>query len=438
MIKTKLTWTVKQIQQMFQEKKTLAFDHPIQRQGNQWGQEMKSLLVHSLLSGYPIPNIYVLREDSTQVDEKNKPIYNFSVIDGKQRLTNVLSFLNGDYSLSEELPTVEIDGVTYKLGGLYFGDLDEPVKYEILRFKFDIFSFEDCSDDEIEEIFFRLNNSVPLSKSQISKAKMGTTMAEFINELLKSKFMSESGNFSASQRKSNDDQKCIIQGMMLLDKKYASYELVDFSETSIMSYSESVKNNYSNKQQNIILSAIQYLNDAFPTSNKSLRKISIPILIYLADFSMDNDKKPIFFRQWYQWFIDEDELQEDYKTYCSTGSTKLEKVLGRVKTMMLSFCKYFELEIPEEYQEQIDNSVEGEEAEATKQLFENVEENIISEEATDLTDNLQSQEDDISCIIEDIGQDISDTYSSEMEMVNSNIETLDSITEHLDTELLIE
>ena len=37
----------------------------------------------------------------------------------------------------------------------------------------------------------------------------------------------------------------------------------------------------------MLKSAIQYLTDAFPEKNKQLRKINIPILMYLADVAMD-------------------------------------------------------------------------------------------------------------------------------------------------------
>ena len=92
----KQNWTVQNIQKMYEDKHTLSFDHPIQRAAEQWNQTQKSLLVHSILANYPIPNIYVLREDSEQVDDKGKPIFNFYVLDGKQRLTNILSFIDGE------------------------------------------------------------------------------------------------------------------------------------------------------------------------------------------------------------------------------------------------------------------------------------------------------------------------------------------------------
>lgn len=354
MNKTKLSWTVANIEKMHDEKKVLSFDHPIQRKSEQWSDTQKSLLIHSMLANYPVPNIYVLREDSQELDEKNKPVFNYFVMDGKQRLTSVLSYIWGEFPLDENIPAITIDDVEYQIAGKYFCDLEEPVQYEIKRYKFDIIAFEECSNREIEEIFFRLNNSTPLTKSQVAKAKVGVEIAELINELLTSKFFTTSCNFSKAQLKASDDQKVLIQSMMLLDtNNVPDFELKDFSENSILEYSESIRGTYTDKQSNILKSAIQYLTDAFPEKNKQLRKISIPTLVYMADIAEDKEIKPMYFRQWFEFFTEEDELMEDYKTFCSTGSTKLEKVQGRLAVMTKSFCKYHEIEIPEELKDMV-------------------------------------------------------------------------------------
>ena len=354
MNKTKLSWTVKKKKKMHDEKKVLSFDHPIQRKSEQWSDTQKSLLIHSMLANYPVPNIYVLREDSQELDEKNKPVFNYFVMDGKQRLTSVLSYIWGEFPLDENIPAIIIEDVEYQIAGKYFCDLDEPVQYEIKRYKFDIIAFEECSNREIEEIFFRLNNSTPLTKSQVAKAKVGVEIAELINELLTSKFFTTSCNFSKAQLKASDDQKVLIQSMMLLDtNNVLDFELKDFSENSILEYSESIRGTYTDKQSNILKSAIQYLTDAFPEKNKQLRKISIPTLVYMADIAEDKEIKPMYFRQWFEFFTEEDELMEDYKTFCSTGSTKLEKVQGRLAVMTKSFCKYHEIEIPEELKDMV-------------------------------------------------------------------------------------
>lgn len=354
MNKTKLSWTVANIEKMHDEKKVLSFDHPIQRKSEQWSDTQKSLLIHSMLANYPVPNIYVLREDSQELDEKNKPVFNYFVMDGKQRLTSVLSYIWGEFPLDENIPAIIIEDVEYQIAGKYFCDLEEPVQYEIKRYKFDIIAFEECSNREIEEIFFRLNNSTPLTKSQVAKAKVGVEIAELINELLTSKFFTTSCNFSKAQLKASDDQKVLIQSMMLLDtNNVLDFELKDFSENSILEYSESIRGTYTDKQSNILKSAIQYLTDAFPEKNKQLRKISIPTLVYMADIAEDKEIKPMYFRQWFEFFTEEDELMEDYKTFCSTGSTKLEKVQGRLAVMTKSFCKYHEIEIPEELKDMV-------------------------------------------------------------------------------------
>ncbi len=405
MNKTKLSWTVSNIQKMHEEKQVLSFEHPIQRKSEQWNSNQKSLLIHSMLANYPVPNIYVLREDSQEVDEKNKPIFNYSVMDGKQRLTSVLSYIWGEFPLDETIPNICVDEVEYEIGSKYFCDLDEPVQYEIKRYKFEIVAFEDCSDREIEEIFFRLNNSTPLTKAQVAKSKIGVQLAEMMNELLTSRFFTASCNFSKAQLKASDDQRSLIQSMMLLDtNNVPDFELKDFSENEILSYSESIRKNYSDKQKNILDSAIQYLSDAFPEKNKNIRKISIPMLIYLADVAEDAEIKPRFFRDWWSFFTEEDELFATYKTFCSSGSTKLDKVNGRLAIMTKSFCLYHELDIPEEL----------------KDMVAEVEEKLVAKEESD-NNSLTEEEENLS---EENAEVISETNVIETtdEQDNENVE----------------
>lgn len=385
MIKGKQNWTVNNIRKMYESKEVLSFSHPIQRQSGQWDIMQKSLLIHSMLANYPIPNIYVLREDSRQVDDKGKHIFIFSVIDGKQRLTNVLSFLRGEYALSDNVPDVTIEEETYSIAGKYFADLDEPVKYELQRYKFEIYSFEECSNDEVEEIFFRLNNATPLTKAQVAKAKVGTSNAIFINKLLGTRFMSESCNFSRAQRKNSDDQRVILQSAMLFDRNYKGMEITDLSEKSIMEYAESIKGNFSAQQENILLSAFEYLSDAFPPEiNKNLRKIVLPMVIYMADYALDKDVKGMYFRQWLDFFFSEDVLLEEFNQNCGSGSTKLVKVNARLAIMAMSFANYFETDVPEELAELV--------AEVKEQIAEKAEEQAAIPDAADaLSEELQEE-----------------------------------------------
>lgn len=347
MIKTTLSWTVKNLKSMYDGKHTLQMDHVIQRQSGQWdGDKLKkSLLIHSILANYPVPPVYCLKEAISEKD------YSYSILDGKQRLTTTFDFIDGRYPLDTETPSVTIDDTVYELGGKYFTDLDVECQQELLRFKFTIYGFEDADDDLIEEIFFRLNNSTPLSKPQKAMPLCGVENAKFIKSILSDRFFSEICQFSALQRRKSDDMCTLLQAMMLLDNRYEGYEFTSISADEIMRYAASIKNNYSEEQKNRLYDIIDYLEKVFPEKDKMLKKINIPIIMLAADTAMgegyDSLKNlyrvgPMYFRQWFSYFFAE--CYEEYKQYCSSGSIKKEKTLKRIEIMEASLIKYFELE----------------------------------------------------------------------------------------------
>ena len=362
MIKTTLNWTIKNLKSMHDSKETLNFDHPIQRQSAQWTNLQQSLLVHSILANYPVPAVYVEKTDSAETDDKGKAIYKYSVLDGKQRMTTVFSFINGEYALNEETPAAEIEGETYELAGKTFEELDEDVRQELLRFKFSIFAFEDATDDEIEEIFFRLNNSTPLSKPQKARPLMGTENARFINSILTGGFFTEKCNFSKLQLRKSDDMCTLLQSMMLLDHKYNDYEYASISADEVMRYSAAIKCNYSEDQKKLLLEIIDYLDESFDQKEKMLKKINIPMVVLMADIAMKKDIEPNEFHDWFLYFF---VSCKDYSQYCSSGSIKKEKVLGRLTTMEAHFTKHFKLDAPVEAEEIPESDEETPETDST-------------------------------------------------------------------------
>ena len=382
MIKTTLNWTIKNLKTMHANKETLCFDHPIQRQSSQWNNLQQSLLVHSILANFPVPAVYVEKADSNETDEKGKPVFKYSVLDGKQRMTTIFSFIDGEYALNEETPAVEIEGTRYELANKTFEELDEDVKQELLRFKFQIFAFEECDDDMIEEIFFRLNNSTPLTKPQKSKPLMGTTNARFIDDILKGTFFREKCNFSQLQLRKSDDMCTLLQSMMLLDNKYGYYEYTSISADEVMKYSSHIKNNYSYEQQIILTTAIDYLNQAFDSKEKLLKKVNIPMAIILADIALTKGIKAYDFHNWFLYFFVA--CKNEYGQYCSSGSIKKEKVLGRLETMTNHFYKHFRIDDTKEI---IENEATIENADEQEEVLheEDIPETEVDEETVDTT-----------------------------------------------------
>ena len=71
-------------------------------------------------------------------------------------------------------------------------------------------------------LFIHLLAILPKHKSQIAKAKIGVELAGIVSEILESRFFSVSCSFTGAQLKASDDQRCLLQAMMLLDTNYVS------------------------------------------------------------------------------------------------------------------------------------------------------------------------------------------------------------------------
>lgn len=410
MIKTTLNWTIKNLKSMHDSKETLNFDHPIQRQSAQWTNLQQSLLVHSILANYPVPAVYVEKTDSAETDDKGKAIYKYSVLDGKQRMTTVFSFINGEYALNEETPAAEIDGETYELADKTFEELDEDVKQELLRFKFSIFAFEDATDDEIEEIFFRLNNSTPLSKPQKARPLMGTENARFINSILTGSFFTEKCNFSKLQLRKSDDMCTLLQSMMLLDHKYNNYEYASISADEVMRYSAAIKGNYSEEQKDLLLEIIDYLDEAFDEKEKMLKKINIPMVVLMADVAIKEEIEPNEFHDWFLYFF---VSNKEYSQYCSSGSIKKEKVLGRLTTMEAHFTKHFKLDAP----------AEADAPESEEETPETDSDDTAEQEEVDTTSSAEFSDTDSSELVENDIPTEENSESKEAETSDAESET---------------
>ena len=244
--------------------------------------------------------------------------------------------------------------------------------------------------------------------------------------------------------------------MMLFDTNLVpDFILTDFSETSILEYSESIRDRDNTHLENTIRSAIEYLEDALMDKSKYLRKISVPMVLYLADVAQDYSIKTRIFKDWWNFFNEEDELFELYKTFCSSGSTKLEKIKGRLAIMTKSFCLYNEVDIPAELKslvEEVEEKLASKEEKEEKETTEEAESVSVPVEETAFTENVEDNtfasdkditEQDVSPLENDnpeteAGDTAFDTTSSILEDVAGNEEPLEKENPSSDSEPLDE
>ena len=158
--KANISWNARQLSKMI-DKGSITFDNAVQR-GLVWDDERKSLLIHSMLTGYPIPAIYATKDSESK---------NYSVLDGKQRSNAIHDFLKGKFTLTG-IPEVTLeDGTEVDINGMYFSGLDEEMQDALSNYSLTIYYFEDITEDETSEMFYRLNFGKPLSAIELSRSK---------------------------------------------------------------------------------------------------------------------------------------------------------------------------------------------------------------------------------------------------------------------------
>lgn len=346
MKKSSLNFSVKQFNTMVKGG-TVSFDYPIQRAGGQWDDSQKSLLIHSLLADFPVPAIYSVTEKA-EINGKEKNVY--FVLDGKQRLTNITEFCSDSFRLVEDFPKITVDDgmeeKEYDIAEMAFSEMPEEVQDKLLSFSLQMYKLEDTCDEEIEELFFRLNNGTPLTKQQKARAKMGADTAQKVKSLTEHPFMVQNAHFTPSQIKRAFDESTLIQSMMLLDE---SYEFKSLSSNHTFDYSLLLKEEESQDAFDTIEIVFDYMHDAYgeETNKTFFKKVFVPIIAVTAKEAIDKGLTPEQFKLWMDAFGQsynntDGSIPTRYKVYAGAGSAKKNMVEGRLEEMKLHFENWLE------------------------------------------------------------------------------------------------
>lgn len=187
-----INWNARQLAKMC-DTGSIIFDNAVQR-GHVWDIKRDSLLIESMVIGYPIPPFYAKRGE-------NKV---FDMLDGKQRSSAIRRYLNNEYALT---------GVSEELEGKYFSDLPQEVQDDIISYSLTVYYFEDITDEEVNEMFYRLNNGKPLTAIELTRVKAKSF--EKIKDLSKHEIFTEALKESQINRYTNED--IVIKALVMLN-----------------------------------------------------------------------------------------------------------------------------------------------------------------------------------------------------------------------------
>ena len=206
--KANIQWSGKQLAKSI-EKGTINFDNAVQRT-LVWDDNRKSLLIHSMIEGYPIPAFFAAKDENG--------IY--SMLDGRQRSDAVYKYINNQFELAN-VPEITLEsGDTLDINGMAFANLPEEVQDRIRDYSLTVYYFDGITDEEINEMFFRLNNGKPLSAIELTRVKARSI--EKIKEIGKHDIFTSTLTEKSINKYTNED--IVIKSWAVLNSESPNFE----------------------------------------------------------------------------------------------------------------------------------------------------------------------------------------------------------------------
>lgn len=317
------TFTSKNFTERYEEE-LLNFDFAIQRDGNQWTTDQMSMLIRSVVGGRIVPAIYLTKEQSDRGEI-------WTVIDGKQRLTILLSYRNGDFKLSKNTPSIIVNGKEYDLGGKKYEELPKALRDRFDLYAFDIVFIVNYSDDELEEQFYCLNNGSIFTKQQKAVVKLGGKLAEKLRIIEQHPFWRRTA-ISNIQKRHGIVMEVILKSLMLL----TDYNYTQFGAVEVIKFSDYYSENYNDKEIEYLEELLNKFHKALPDDdnlNKILKPINIPAFLMNLEYFESLDQPIEKYEEFIAWWCETGCEESNYSRYCGSGSTNRNKVWGRMETM---------------------------------------------------------------------------------------------------------
>lgn len=258
-----------------------------------WSTAQKQLLIQSIIQGYDIPKLY------WRLVSKNPDKY--EVVDGQQRLRAIWEFMDNKYALPKDCEPV--DG--YEIAGKKYSELDGDVIINIDQYCLDVAVLSTADEDEVREMFLRLQNGTTL-KAQEKRNAMPGQMRDFVCALAKHKFFN-SVNFSNSRFLYDH----IAAQMMLITQQGQITNIKD-RDLNLL-YKQGICFDTNGDAAKKVIRVLNYLYAMFPKKIPELKRFNVVSLYILIASLMDVYVIKGREKEFADWFVDFEQRRDEDK-----------------------------------------------------------------------------------------------------------------------------
>lgn len=248
-----------------------------------WSRSQKQLLIDSVLRGYDIPKFY-WRKTGSGPDR-------YDVVDGQQRLRAIFEFHAGEFALQKDSDPIEgVDPSKLK-----YADLPDELRLKFDTYSLDVIVLSDTDEDEVREMFLRLQNGTTL-KAQERRNAMPGEMRTFIKSLASHSFFD---NCAFSNSRFSFD--LIAAQVTALELNGGPCNIKNANLNTMYKVQEDFDSNSGKAKK--IRRVLDYLLEIFPEKTPELERFSVISLYSLVSHCLEKYVMQSRQKQLHNWFI---------------------------------------------------------------------------------------------------------------------------------------
>lgn len=175
-----------------------------------WDDERKYELIDSLLRGDRIPEIHIITDGTIR-----------KVVDGKQRLSTLLSFINGEFSVPKKYFGTDLHYLFNEIGDgkkIGFFDFDSDDQARILDTNIHTNLYKDMQERDVARLFRKLNNGKSVNNFTKQMASNIPIRKYYTSNLLDHFALTEL--FSQKKIDSEGGVEAYLVGILILMRAY--------------------------------------------------------------------------------------------------------------------------------------------------------------------------------------------------------------------------